>query len=308
MPTVLVVDDSAVDRRLAGGLLEKHFGCAVRYAGDGKEALLQMAQDLPELVLTDLQMPEMNGLELVAAVKRDYPFIPVILMTAQGSEEIAALALRKGAASYVPKRRLAEDLSASVRRILLGSLVDRDHSQLMHYLEACDSTFVLGNDPALIRALVTHLQEMLRCLPLADETDRLRVGVALEEALTNACYHGNLEVGTTLGKADRAAYENLARQRRGEAPYRDRRIKVRAQVSRAEAVFVIADEGPGFDAARLLAAHGLPDAERSAGRGIVLMRAIMDDVTFNPAGNEVTMRKYRAPEASDADTTLASIP
>ncbi len=299
MPTVLVVDDSAVDRRLAGGLLEKQLDCVPRYAADGNEALEQIAQDLPDLVLTDLQMPGMNGLELVTAIKRDYPFVPVILMTAQGSEAIAAEALRHGAASYVPKSRLAEDLFPSVQRILLGSVADRAHSQLMHYLESSEAVFVLDNDPVMIRALVGHLQEMLRCLPLADETERLRIGVALEEALTNACYHGNLEVAGALGKRDRAAYANLARQRRGDAPYRDRRIHVRAHISRDEAVFVIADDGRGFDVGAALAAQNLPDAERGAGRGIVLMRAIMDEVTYNAAGNEVTLLKRRVPEAPE---------
>jgi CheY-like chemotaxis protein len=301
VPTVLVVDDSALDRRLAGSLLEKHFDCTLLYAADGKEALEQMARQLPDLVLADLQMPQMNGLELVAAVKNDYPLVPVILMTAQGSEEIAAQALRLGAASYVPKRKLAEDLAPTVRRILLGALEDRGHSRLMHYLEASESVFVLANDSAAIKALVGHVQQLLRCLPLADETDRLRVCLALEEALKNAYYHGNLEVGAALDKPDRRAYEELARRRRGEAPYRERRIHVTVRVSRAEAVFVVRDEGPGFEVASLPAADDLAEAERGAGRGVVLMRTIMDEVRFNDAGNEVTLVKRRVPEAAAGD-------
>jgi CheY-like chemotaxis protein len=300
VPTVLVVDDSATDRRLAGGLLEK-VGCTVRYAADGREALRQLAVEPPDLVLTDLQMPNLNGLELVAAVKNDYPLVPVILMTAQGSEEVAAQALRQGAASYVPKRQLSQDLLPTVQRIWAGAQEDRTHPHLMHYLEAGEAVFVLANDPALLKALVNHLQQMLRCLPLADETERLRVGVAVEEALTNACYHGNLEVGAALGRAGRAAYEQLARQRLGEAPYRDRRIRVTARISRDEAVFVVRDEGPGFDASRLVPAAALPDAERAAGRGLILMRTIMDEVRYNAAGNEVTLIKRRALGQAEGD-------
>ena len=296
MPTILVVDDSPVDRRLAGSLLEKHADCSVRYAADGKEALQHLAADLPDLVLTDLQMPAMNGLELVAAIKKDYPLVPVILMTAQGSEEIASQALRQGAASYVPKRNLTEDLPGTVQRILSGSFEDRTHPQLMHYLESSELVFVINNDLALIKLLVVHLQQMLRCLPLADETERLRVGVAVEEALTNACYHGNLEVGATLGKADRQAQERLAQQRLLEAPYRERRIRVAAKISRTEAVFVIRDEGPGFDLTNLPVVTGVPDGEQGTGRGVTLMRTIMDEVIYNQIGNEVTLIKRRAPE------------
>jgi CheY-like chemotaxis protein len=300
VPTVLVVDDSAVDRRLAGALLEKHCACSLAYAEDGQDALRQMARQRPDLVVTDLQMPEMDGLELTTTIKSEYPLVPVVLMTAQGSEEIAAQALRRGAASYVPKRNLAEALVPTVLRILLGSQEDRAHSQLMHHLEHCESVFVLDNDPGLIGALVSHLQQLLRCLPLADETDRLRVGVALEEALTNACYHGNLEVGST---ADRRAREELAERRRWEEPYRDRRIHVLARLSRSQAVFVVRDEGPGFDVAALPAADVL-SAERESGRGVTLMRALMDEVAYNAAGNEVTLTKRRAPEPApdEADT------
>src|SRR5262249_25297417 len=157
------------------------------------------------------------------AMKNDYPFVPVILMTAQGSEDIAAEALRQGAASYVPKRRLAEDLVPTVQQILLGAMQDRSHSHLLHYLEAGEAVFAPPMDLQLLRALVTHLQQLLRCLPLADETERLRVGLAVEEGLKNAFYHGNLEVGTAA-PADRDAQERLARQRLEEEPYRGRRI------------------------------------------------------------------------------------
>jgi CheY-like chemotaxis protein len=300
VPNILIVDDSPVDRLLPGGLLNKHLNCRIHYAASGKEALQQMAGHLPDLVLTDLHMPEMSGLELVQAVKKDYPLVPVILMTALGSEEVAAQALRAGAASYVPKYRLAMDLLPTVERILRGSLEDRAQPHLMHYLESSTSVFEVANDLALIKALVKHLQPMLRCLPLADEAERLRVGVALEEALRNAYYHGNLEVGATLGKVDRQAYDELARQRLWEAPYRDRRIHVTARISRSEAVFVIRDQGPGFDVSKL-GSGVLPDAHSAAGRGVVLMRSMMDEVKFNEAGNEVTLIKRRAKQETPDD-------
>ncbi|TXT25214.1 MAG: hypothetical protein FD138_2977 [Planctomycetota bacterium] len=78
---VLVVDDSPVDRRLAGRLIEKVGDMEVFYAPDGKAALEAVEEHLPDLVVTDMQMPELDGFGLVEALKAQYPLIPVILMT-----------------------------------------------------------------------------------------------------------------------------------------------------------------------------------------------------------------------------------
>ena len=108
MPTVLVVDDSSVDRSRIGGLLLKSSELNVEYAIHGAEAAQRIAQSPPDLVLTDLIMPEMDGLELVAYVAVHHPQIPVILMTGKGNEETAVRALQAGAASYVPKSMAAD--------------------------------------------------------------------------------------------------------------------------------------------------------------------------------------------------------
>src|SRR5579872_5620402 len=119
--TVLVVDDSLMDRHLAGAIVQKLEGWQAVFAGNGKEALDAMAQQTPDIVLTDMLMPEMDGLELVQAVRTRYPLVPVILMTAHGSEDVAIQALQKGAASYVPKKSLARDLASTLEQILAAS-------------------------------------------------------------------------------------------------------------------------------------------------------------------------------------------
>lgn len=291
MIKVLVVDDALADRALVSGLIGKRLECTILEAPDGRQALGLIEAQRPDIVLTDLQMPEMNGLELVTAVKANFPDIPVLLMTAQGSEEIAAQALQQGAASYVPKRRLADDLVPTIERVLATARDERRRSLLMHHVTESDTTFVLDNDPEVLQLLVSYLLNVLRCLPLGDETERLRVGIALEEAFVNAYYHGNLQLTADGSSPDCKRREELARQRRLEAPYCHRRLHVRAHITRSEAVFVIRDEGPGFDTAQFLSAPGLVHADHSFGRGIMLMRSIMDEVNYNPVGNEVTLVK-----------------
>ena len=86
MVTILVVDDSTVDRRLAGGFLEKHGNWHIVAVKNGREAMLAVRRSVPDVVVTDLQMPEMDGLELVKTIRNEFPLLPVVLMTAQGSE------------------------------------------------------------------------------------------------------------------------------------------------------------------------------------------------------------------------------
>lgn len=297
MANILVVDDSAADRELVGHLLAKQ-GWTVSYAADGKQALAHIAAHSLDLVLTDLVMPEVDGLALVERVKADYPVVPVVLMTARGSEEIAVKALESGAASYVPKNLVVRDLVEVVTRIIDASREHKSYKRLLGRLSA--ASFVLENDPELISSLVSYLSGVLRDSEVFDEADCHRIATALDEALTNACYHGNLEVRSEIREHDPRAYRALANQRRMVAPYRDRRIRVRADLTSGEARFVIEDEGQGFDVGEIPDPTSPENLEHPSGRGVFLMRTFMDAVHYNESGNEVTLLKRRAPKA-DAD-------
>ena len=292
MTSVLVVDDSSVDRSLVGGLLRKNPDLAVDYAINGAEALAKIERSPPELVISDLIMPELDGLELVAAVRSRFPLVPVILMTSKGSEEIAVQALQAGAASYVPKRRLAGQLVSTVDNVLAASTAQRGHTRLMGCLTRSHFSFVLGNDCTLFRPLIAYLQESAGHLGLGDPVERTRLGVAMEEALANALYHGNLEVCSALRDDDRG-YFNEVERRRHDSPFCDRQIHVEAELSREQARFVVRDEGNGFDPSTLPDPTDPENLEKSSGRGILLMRTFMDEVAFNEVGNEVRMLKRR---------------
>src|SRR5208337_1925591 len=101
----------------------------------------------------------------------------------------------------------------------------------------------LENDPALFEPLVHYLQEETIRLGVCTAADRVRVGVALEEALANALYHGNLEIDSDARIAP--GFHELVQRRRLEPGYRDRRIEVEARITRNEAAFAIRDEGRG---------------------------------------------------------------
>jgi len=303
MTTILIVDDSAVDRRKVEGLLcrpaDPNGGglggeLTIRFAVHGREALERMAEQVPDLVLTDLQMPEMDGLELVEEVRAKYPAVPVILMTGQGSEEIAVRALQRGAASYVPKRNLARDLTETVDGILGLTDAARARQRVLDCLVRAESYFVLDNDVSLIPPLVGYIQEQMRRTQFCDEGTQMRVGIAVREALSNAIEHGNLEGPSTLKDADHAAFHRLIAERRSSPPYRDRRTHVTVRESLTDVVVVIRDEGRGFSPADLPDPTAPENMERAHGRGLLLIRTFVDEVIHNAAGNEITLLKRRA--------------
>ena len=129
MARVLIVDDSAVDRRFVGGLLTRDGRFQVDFAEDGSQALARMRESCPDVIVTDLQMPNRNGLELVAAVRMHHPDVPIILMTGHGSEDLAVEALHRGAANYVPKPQLGERLLESLDEALSLSKADRTYDR-----------------------------------------------------------------------------------------------------------------------------------------------------------------------------------
>lgn len=294
VPTVLVVDDCAVDRLVVGRLITKNAGWQVVYAEDGVGALESMELSAPSIVLTDLQMPRMDGLALVEHIREKFPRVPVVLITAHGSEEIAIAALRAGAASYVPKRNLVNDLVGTLDQVLAASKTDEGRTRVLASLSGRVSRFVLDNDPALVPPLVSLFREDLLAVGLCDATGATRAGIALEEALLNAIYHGNLGVSSDLKESgDGSAFQKLANQRRGQQPYCNRRVRVAARVKPHEATFVIADEGAGFDVSKLPDPTDPENLLLASGRGVLFMRTFMDDVAYNTSGNRVTLIKRR---------------
>ena len=157
--------------------------------------------------------------------------------------------------------------------------------------------------------LVGHLEGDLTRLKLCDETELLQIGVALREALVNAIYHGNLELSSEPCARSTAASPTTTSPSAagGEAPYRDRRVRVTAVAAPPEVRYVIADEGPGFDPS------ALPDPRRhlasssaSSGRGLLLIRTFMDEVQHNARGNEITLRQAPPPPLAPSDPGLSA--
>ncbi len=299
MTRILVAEDSATQATQIRGLLEEA-GYEVALVSNGREALHRLRGGAAvDLVLTDMVMPLMDGLQLVRAVRVHYSDIPVILMTSQGTDAIAIEALEDGAAGYVPKSQVNLRLVDEIAQVLHVSQVNRSYERLLNCLTHNHFSFVLSNDVALIDPLVDLLQQMMAGMRLCDSTGRVRVGLAVEHALLNALYRGNLEISPKDMLTAREMMlqgppsAGVVEQRLSQSPYCDRTIDLDVTMSPDEARFVIRDQGPGFDVSKLPAGADPEVLENQGGHGLLLMKTFMDEVTFNAQGNEVTMVKRR---------------
>src|SRR5438552_12136860 len=210
-----------------------------------------MKDVVPHVVVTDLMMPDVDGLELVAAVRAEHPEVPVILMTGQGSETLALEALERGAASYVPKGQLADKLADTVKQVLAVARADSSYQRLTECFVNHQLSVQLDNDPALISPLVDLVQKMLTDMRLCDAPERVHLGIALEEALLNAFCHGTLTLPAEQVQQARAELSQgqvapFILERWSHPSCRDRKVFVDVHINPEEARFIVRDEGPGF--------------------------------------------------------------
>lgn len=154
-PRILVVDDDENLRWVLQTQLED-MGYAVTTAAGGQEALAAIERDPPALVLTDLKMPGLSGLELLEKVRSDCPELPVVLITAFGTIQSAVQAMKAGAYDYLTKPIDYDELALVVNRVL-------DHFKLVEEVRTLRASLdrkygfenIIGHSEALLSVLDT---------------------------------------------------------------------------------------------------------------------------------------------------------
>src|SRR3954462_1126091 len=149
--TVLIVEDEKVLRESLAELLGEE-GHNVIQAPDGKAAHDLILQRSVDLVLSDIRMPEMDGLTLLGHLQKIAPQTPVIMITAFGTVESAVAAMRSGAYDYLLKPVQFDDVLLKVQRALQFSEMSKSHRVITEQL-AADSTFhnLVGNSQAILK-------------------------------------------------------------------------------------------------------------------------------------------------------------
>ena len=148
---ILVVDDELSIRISLGDLLKRD-GYQVEVAESAESALEMLKTQSFDLLIVDVKMPGMDGLEMLKLVKEDDPDATVVVMTAYGSIDSAVHAMQLGAIDYVAKPFDPLKIGTLVKRIYKNELMQREHRLLKHQVEICGSYGpIIGQSPAMLK-------------------------------------------------------------------------------------------------------------------------------------------------------------
>ena len=275
-PRVLVVDDDRALRHALTALLQND-GCDVAQAGDGAEALTHLRGNSVDLVLLDVGLPGMSGLDVLKAV-RALPSAPsVVIMTADDTPDTLLGAIRGQAYRYVRKPFAPAAVTGMVRDALSAA----DAASLEIEVISARPDWVELVAPCslgVVERIQTFMMQLEVHLP---EDVRESVGTAFRELLSNAVEWG--------GKLDPS-----------------RKVRISCLRARRMLLYRIADPGEGFNIDRLRhAAISNPAGDplqhmtvrdeqglRPGGFGLAITRSLVDELIYNEARNEVVFVKY----------------
>ncbi|MCI0584712.1 MAG: response regulator, partial [Chloroflexi bacterium] len=144
---ILIVDDERGIRATLSGILGDE-GYRPHAAATGREALARIGEEVPDLVVLDIWLPEMDGIEVLAELKRQWPELPVIMISGHGTIETAVKATKLGAYDFVEKPLSLEKTLLVVERALEHARLERENRQLRERIERAHE--IIGTSPAIV--------------------------------------------------------------------------------------------------------------------------------------------------------------
>ena len=307
---ILAVDDEPFDLMLIERFLARADFQVTRASG-GVQAwrmLQDPNQELPEAILLDRQMPEMNGIELLTQIMDDPRLrdIPVIMQTGLSDPDQIAYGIACGARYYLAKPFTGELLIAMAQAAVF------DYRQTRSLRNAAEQ-FNTGRQ--LLTAAQFELRTLEEARSLATHIAQYfprppRVVSGIVEILVNAIEHGNLG----LGYADKSEllknseWESEVERRLEMPEHRDKRVRIYLRLLHDRTVLTVTDEGAGFDWRPFLEIQ--PERVFDLhGRGIAMSRLInFDRLEFVGNGNEVELTVFTQSAAdAAADAEMAAI-
>ena len=295
LPTILVADDEEVIRFTIQKKLSR-MGLNVISFEKAEDVIyyLKNSPDGADLIITDIKLRKMDGIELLRRVNSlDNP-VPVLIISGHGNVEDAIRALRYGASDYIRKPFDINDLTSSVRSILRRKHEKQISENLGKYKTYEKQTLVIPNDPNLINVISFDITKDLVPAGLFNYTTSENIALSLKEAITNAMFHGNYEIDSSLREAGGVKeFNEEFEKRKGLSRYSNRTIKITYELTPEYVYYEIEDQGKGFNYRALPDPRDPENFFKNCGRGLLIIRIHMDEISWNDSGNIIRLKKFK---------------
>ncbi|MEI6126081.1 MAG: response regulator [Pseudomonadota bacterium] len=266
---VLVVDD---DRDVVSTLSEilSELRLNPVTAGDGAEAIEKIKTRQIDLIITDLMMPNVDGLELIQRTRQLNVNIPIAVISGHGEVKNVVNALSRGAYNFVTKPFTIKEIENVVKR----GLRLREFSLGTHRLLEGIKNYTemeIPSYPHLLPSAALYIVRECQWRGIEDEAVLSNISICIDELLNNALMHGN-DLDET------------------------KKISVKIIFDNAKLTLHIEDEGEGFNYKNLISDFSENAETLPTKRGLFIVNYLMDELAFNEKGNRVSMTKYLSSE------------
>lgn len=290
---VLIADDESMLREILRELVTMR-GHEVILASNGKEALDLFKHETPDLVISDIIMPEMDGLKFLSEIRQLDQDTLVVMTTGLGKEEFTLEALRLRANDFI-KKPIEPSILFPLLDKYAGIVESRTRlSETLNYCIRRSSMLKIDNRMEMIPMIAQRL--LLDTCDMIPHDQRLGLKIALVELLANAVEHGNLNITCDEKQAAmEESFEGIERLRESRLQDENlakRHVSVEFVMTAEACEWTITDEGAGFDITRIPNPLDPENLAQPNGRGIFLARLSFEELEFIGKGNSVRVRKH----------------
>ena len=297
---IIVADDEELIREVIRKAIERFLGYEVIEAVDGVDALEKVERLTPNLLITDIRMPRMDGMQVLEEIRTRGLDLPVVILTGYGQIEDALKAIKLGAKGFMKKPFDLSHIITLIESIFTTVDEREDISAVMAFVRSGSLTLQVPNNFLNLEKVVNYVISVIRSTWQVGRNELNDLRVAFYEAVVNAFEHGNLKIDKSekercLLKGHSVYRKYLLEQMQLEEN-KGKFITCFVNIDPVRVEVAVLDEGDGFDHSRAYEDfEGMSPDEfmKTYGRGLFLIRKLVDEVSFNEKGNLIKLVKYR---------------
>ncbi|PJZ47144.1 ATP-binding response regulator [Leptospira brenneri] len=287
---ILFVDDEDTIRELFWEYFKDEFD--VTLASDGLEALTISNQTIFDLIISDISLPKLNGIQFIQKLRADGNQTPFLVITGDSDIQIAIDVFRMGAVDFFLKPFRMEALRSRIKKF---ENADVDLTLLFNSGEIIqfsdDCKIKLRPQIKKLNSYIAFIVKQILNSPLATHEDLISIKIVLYELLANAIEHG--VAGVSYAEKQQCLEANEDYFKLVDSRCAETKCSVFVEISMDDVgvTIVIRDEGNGFAVSKIPNPVVNPAANLVSGRGIFLAKMNIDSIVYNEKGNEVRFFK-----------------